>query len=327
MSIVTLGELLIDMFPAEDGVQLASVSAFRPTPGGAPANVAVAVKRLGVPSAFIGKVGDDAFGHHLASVLKNEGVTTQGLAFDKTARTTMAFIAKPDVHQAEFMFYRNPGADTLLSPDDIYADLIRSSRILHIGSLSLTHEPARSATHYAIDIARENNLLVSFDVNFRPPLWESEAAALEAIHRVIPKANLLKVNEDELRLLIGKSVTAFDEATLAPLASELLAAGPSAVIVTLGAAGSFFHTRDTHGVIPSFPVNTVDAVGSGDSFIAGVLTKIHQVGAWPTTLEADVMRTALRYGNAAGALAATKLGVIPALPTTAEVDAFLNQLP
>ncbi|HID86970.1 MAG TPA: carbohydrate kinase, partial [Anaerolineae bacterium] len=154
MDIVCLGELLVDMFPAELGRPLAQVSAFHPKPGGAPANVAVAAARLGAQSAFIGKLGDDAFGHHLADVLRQEGVDVRGVRFDQEARTTMAFIAMPDENTQEFVFYRNPGADTRLHPDDLDRSLLRETRALHFGSLSLTHEPSRSATMEAVEIAR-----------------------------------------------------------------------------------------------------------------------------------------------------------------------------
>lgn len=325
MDIVTLGEYLIDMFPSEIGKTIAEVEAFHPKPGGAPANVAVAAKRLGVDSAFIGKVGDDAFGHHLAAVLENEGISTKGLRFDEEARTTMAFIAKPDPNHAEFVFYRNPGADTRLTPDELDAELIRSAKIFHFGSLSLNHEPSRSATRRAVEIARDAGVMVSFDVNYRPPLWESEEEALEVIHTTLPHVDLLKVNEDEIRLLTGSNASSLGKSLLNELTEELLKLGPSVIIVTLGTDGSFFKTIEDSGSVPGFTVETVDAVGSGDSFISGVLSHIAQADAWPNNMFSSVLYAALRYGNAAGALTATQQGVIPALPTAAQVEDFLNQ--
>ncbi len=154
MDIVCLGELLIDMFPAEVGRKLVDVSAFKPKPGGAPANVAVAVARLGYESAFIGKVGDEDFGHYLADVLRQEGVNVEGMRFDETARTTMAFIAMPDVNNYEIVFYRNPGADTRLRADELDHDLLGSASAFHLGSLSLSEEPSLSATMEAVKIAK-----------------------------------------------------------------------------------------------------------------------------------------------------------------------------
>ena len=155
MDIVCLGELLIDMFPAELGRSLIEVSAWQPKPGGAPANVAVAAQRLGAQSAFIGKVGDDAFGHYLASVLKQEGVDVRGMRYDSEARTAMAFVAKPDENSYDILFYRNPGADMRLQADELDRELLRNARALHFGSISLIQEPSRSATLEALRIARQ----------------------------------------------------------------------------------------------------------------------------------------------------------------------------
>ena len=155
MDIVCLGEVLVDMFPAELGRRLVEVSAFRPKPGGAPANVAVAAVRLGARSAFIGKVGDEAFGHHLADVLRQEGVEVRGMRFDAEARTGMAFIAMPDENTSEFVFYRNPGADMRLRADELDRELLQATRAFHFGSLSLGQEPSRSATLEAVKIARQ----------------------------------------------------------------------------------------------------------------------------------------------------------------------------
>lgn len=324
MDIVTLGEFLIDMFPAEDGRRLTDVSAFHPKPGGAPANVAVAAKRLGVETAFIGKVGDDAFGHHLAEVLKAEAISLQGLRFDDEARTTMAFIAKPDEHHAEFVFYRNPGADTRLKPEDLDAELIQSATILHFGSLSLSHEPSRSATVKAVEIAKEAGVMISFDFNFRPPLWPSKAEALDAISTVLPHVDLIKLNEDEIQLVSGYQTETFEPEELEQLTTRVLERGPSACVVTLGPQGSYYRLTDQSRFIAGFPVKTIDAVGSGDSFIAGVLTQIVKSGGWPGNLTGEVFDQALRYGNAAGAITATQMGVIPALPTSEQVDHFIQ---
>jgi len=203
MDIVCLGEILMDMFPAEIGRSMVDVSAFLPKPGGAPANVAVAASRLGAKSAFIGKVGDDIFGHYLEKILFGEGVVTQGMRYDQQARTTMVFIAIPDAHSAEYMFYRNPGADMLLVPGDLDRQLLQETNSFHFGSLSLIDEPSRSATLEAIKIAADAGALISFDVNYRPTLWKSPEEAIERVMTTIPLVNLLKVNEIELSLLGG----------------------------------------------------------------------------------------------------------------------------
>jgi fructokinase len=207
MDLVCLGELLVDMFPAELGCRLAEVSAFRPKPGGAPANVAVAAARLGFKSAFIGKVGDEAFGHHLASVLAQEGVETRGMRFDREARTGLAFIAQPDENTSEFVFYRNPGADMLLRADELDLELLQATKAYHFGSISLIQEPSQSATLAALRIAREAGALVSFDVNYRPTLWSSPEEARERILETMPLVDLVKVNEVEVTLPAASSLT------------------------------------------------------------------------------------------------------------------------
>jgi fructokinase len=322
MDIVCLGELLVDMFPAEMGRRLEEVSAFRPKPGGAPANVAVAAARLGSRSAFIGKVGDEAFGHHLADVLAQEGVDIRGMRFDATARTTIAFIAMPDENTAEFIFYRNPGADMLLRAEELDRQLLRQARAFHFGSISLIEEPSRSATIEALRQAREGEALISFDVNYRPSLWQRSEDALDEIMAMVPCVDLLKVNEVELALLTGSG-------DLDAASKALLEQGPSLCVVTLGADGSYFQVPAGSGHIPAFRVETVDATGCGDAFVAGLLHQLVNPPSvvmerhWRDQLSPDRVGSILRYANAVGALTALTQGVIPALPTADRVEEFL----
>lgn len=319
MDIVCLGELLIDMFPAEVGRRLVEVSAFYPKPGGAPANVAVAAARLGARSAFIGKVGEDAFGYYLAQVLARENVEIRGIRFEPAARTMLAFIAMPDENTAEFVFYRNPGADMLLRPDELERDLLQTTRVFHFGSISLIHEPSRSATVAAARLAREAGALISFDVNYRPSLWAETPAALDIITGLLPQVDVLKVNETELELLSG-------QADLAAGSQVLLKQGPALCVVTLGASGSFYQTAAAGELVPGFTVRAVDAVGCGDAFTAALLYRLTRPpGAWRERLVPAQLRPLLRYANAVGALTAQKQGVIPALPTAAQVDKFLSR--
>ncbi len=317
MDIVCLGELLIDMFPAEVGRSLVEVSAFRPKPGGAPANVAVAAMRLGAQSAFIGKVGDEAFGRHLADILKQEGVDIRGMRYDKEARTGMAFIAMPDVNTYEILFYRNPGADMRLQADELDRELLQEARAFHFGSLSLIQEPSRSATLEAVKIAREAGALISFDVNYRSDLWSREEAR-DRVMATIPHVNLLKVNEIEVDVLTGcKDPNSASK--------ELLELGPDVCVVTLGPEGSFFRVAEGGEYVPPFRVETVDATGCGDAFIAALLCQLVVGTDWRDQLSVARMRQVLRYANAAGALTSLTQGVIPALPTAAKVDEFLAQ--
>lgn len=323
VDVLSLGELLIDMFPAEVGRRIWEVTAFQPKPGGAPANVAVAVARLGLKAAFMGKVGEDLFGHFLADVLAREGVDVRGVRFDPEVRTTMAVIGMPDEHSAEFVFYRNPGADTRLQPEELDVDVLRRARVLHFGSLSLTDEPARSATWKAIEIARLGHTLVSYDVNYRPTLWKEPAEAIEQAQALLPKVDLVKVNETELNLLTGSE-------NLDTGSRSLVEKGPALCVVTLGEKGSYFRTARGAEFIPAFRVKTVDAIGCGDSFIAALLTRLVKDGAWCNPhkvlgqqISVDRLYQHLRYANAAGALTSLKRGVIPALPNEKEVEEFL----
>jgi fructokinase len=317
MDVVCLGEALIDMFPAEIGHRLVDVPAFLPKPGGAPANVAVAVARLGKKSAFVGKVGNDAFGHHLRNILAQESVDTRGMRLDAQARTTMAFIAMPDEHAAEFVFYRNPGADMLLRADELDLELLQETKAFHFGSISLTAEPSRTATIAALDSAREAGALISFDVNYRPSLWTDPQEAVGLIMEMMPHVNMLKVNETELNFLSGS-----DDLTLG--SSMLLQKGPELVVVTLGANGSYFCVKDGHGRVPPFAVDTVDSVGCGDAFTSGILCCLVSSENWRDQINPEDLQRYLRYANAVGALTAKKKGVIPALPTASEVDMFLT---
>ncbi len=321
MDIICLGELLVDMFPAELGRSLVEVSAFRPKPGGAPANVAVAAVRLGAQSAFIGKVGDEAFGHYLAGVLKAEGVDIRGMRYDPEARTGMAFIAMPDANSYDILFYRNPGADMRLRADELDREMLAGTRAFHFGSISLIQEPSRGATLEALRLARGVGALISFDVNFRPDLW-GRAEARERVLATVPLVDLLKVNEIEVALLTGRSDPEVASA-------ELLERGPALCVVTLGPEGSYFRVAQGAAYVPPYRVDTVDATGCGDAFIAGLLWQLvnpamaGEAGTWREQLTVSRMGEILHYANAVGALTSLTQGVIPALPTAEQVEAFL----
>lgn len=317
MDFVTLGELLIDMFPAETGRRFSKVTAFMPKPGGAPANVAVAGARLGARTAFIGKVGQDFFGESLADTLRRQGVETRGIRFDADARTTLALIAQPSAQLNEYIFYRNPGADQRLRVDELDRELLTTTRALHVGSLALSAEPSRSATFEAVRLAKQNRALISFDVNYRPALWRSAHDARAQSMALLPEVDLLKVNETELELLTNV-------AEVEKGSAMLRARGPKLVIVTLGAAGSYFRAAQASGFVKAFAVNAVDSTGCGDAFVGALLTQVIKFGM--AQLDARIW-DALRFANAAGALTSTRRGAIPALPTLQEVNDFLRQAP
>jgi fructokinase len=230
----------------------------------------------------------------------------------------MVFIAMADVHTAEFVFYRNPGADMLLRPDELDIAALEETSCLHFGSLSLINEPIRGATLRAIEVARAAGALISFDVNYRPALWSSREVAYQRVMETLPLVDLVKVNEGELFLFAGS-----DDLHGAP--RSLLNHGPQLCVVTLGAKGSFFQDEKSAEFVPGFEVETVDATGCGDAFIAGLLFKIVAFGKGLQDLSPAQLKEILIYANAVGALTALTQGVIPALPTAGQVEEFLSQ--
>ncbi|MEN3188683.1 MAG: carbohydrate kinase, partial [Atribacterota bacterium] len=229
--VTCFGEALIDFFPSRLGVPLEEVEAFLPLPGGAPANVAVALSRLEVKSAFMGKVGDDAFGRLLAGVLRRNGVDLQGLRFDQRVRTTCVFIAQPDPQSQEFLFFRHFGADMMFGQEDIDFDLLEKTAVFHFGSLSLTDVPIRETLGEILRFCQKKKVFISFDANYRPSLWESEALARQTIWKVLPLVDLFKVNRRELALLTQKDSI---EEGMIMLLKEV-----RNIVVTMGGEGAF----------------------------------------------------------------------------------------
>ena len=319
--VVCLGELLIDFVSLESGVSLEQAPAFQKAPGGAPANVAVGLAKLGHEVGFIGKVGDESFGHFLANVLQENGVDISGLSFDSETRTMLAFVSLTSEGERDFMFYRHPSADMRLTPEDIPEDLIQKAAIFHYGSISLISEPCRSATCHALDIARESSLLISYDPNLRLGLWESEERAKQEILAGMRSADLVKINDDELEFLTGTR-------KLEDGAKQLLTFGPKLIVITLGGEGSFFYTDTAAGHVPGNAFKAVDTTGAGDGFVAGLLSGLlaysepGEAYVFPGKAE---LEACCRVANAVGALATTKRGAIPALPTRDQVEEFLHR--
>ena len=317
--VVCLGELLIDFVAVEQNLPLAQVPAFRRAPGGAPANVACGVTRLGRTAGFIGKIGDEPFGDFLRRTLEDAGVDTRGLVSTDQARTTLAFVGVHDDGRKEIFFYRNPGADMLLGPEDIDEAYVAGAACFHFGSISLINPGPRAATIRAAEVARGAGRLVSFDPNWRPALWESEARGREAIWRGIALADVVKVSGEEWRIVTGTD-------DLAAGARKILAAGPKLVVVSLGEEGAAFHHAAGSGTVPGFQVRVVECTGAGDGFVASLLVDLLDEieGGTPLArLEAATLERIVRRANAVGAITCTKAGAIPALPTRAEADALM----
>ena len=316
--VVCLGELLIDFVPTVTGTSLIDAPAFKKAPGGAPANVAVGLARLGVPSAFMGKVGDDPFGHFLAQTLAEAGVDTGPLCFTDRARTALAFVSLRADGEREFMFYRHPSADMLFTPDEVDRTALGAAKALHYGSISLIGEPSRSATLHAIATAREAGCLISCDPNLRLALWADREAAGAGLRLAIAEAEVVKISDEELRFLTGSDDPA---AARRQLWHDRLAL----MVVTLGSAGCVYFTPRCEGVVVGFGVAAVDATGAGDGFVAGLLQGL--IAERAIVGDEPRLRELCRFANAVGAITTTERGAIPALPTRERVLAFLERQP
>ncbi|KAK4489108.1 hypothetical protein RD792_004902 [Penstemon davidsonii] len=314
--IVSFGEMLIDFVPTVSGVSLAEAPGFLKAPGGAPANVAIAVARLGGSAAFVGKLGDDEFGVMLAGILKENGVSADGVNFDKVARTALAFVTLRADGEREFMFYRNPSADMLLTPDELNLQLIRSAKVFHYGSISLIMEPCRSAHLKAMEVAKDGGALLSYDPNLRLPLWASAEEAREQIMSIWDKADVIKVSDVELEFLTGSSKID-DESALSLWHHNL-----KLLLVTLGEKGCRYYTKNFRGSVDAYHVKAVDTTGAGDSFVGALLCKIVDDHA---IIEDEArLKEVVEYACACGAITTTKKGAIPALPTHSDVLTLLN---
>ncbi|KAH6816053.1 pfkB-like carbohydrate kinase family protein [Perilla frutescens var. hirtella] len=309
--IVSFGEMLIDFVPTVSGVSLAEAPGFLKAPGGAPANVAIAITRLGGKAAFVGKLGDDEFGHMLAGILKENKVSAEGVNFDKGARTALAFVTLRADGEREFMFYRNPSADMLLKPEELNLNLIKSGKIFHYGSISLIVEPCRSAHMKAMDEAKKAGALLSYDPNLRLPLWPSAEYAKEQILSIWNKADLIKVSDNELEFLTGSSKID-DESAMSLWHPNL-----KLLLVTLGEKGCRYYAKNFKGSVDGFPVKAVDTTGAGDSFVGSLLVKI--VDDLSIIQDEAKLREVLKYACACGAITTTKKGAIPALPNHSDV--------
>ncbi len=303
---VALGELLIDFTPC--GLSPSGSPVLEQNPGGAPANVLAAMAKLNKKSAFIGMVGKDQFGLFLKDVLQNNGIDIRGLKFSQTVHTTLAFVHLTPGGDRSFSFYRNPGADMMLGPGDIDYDLIKEAKVFHFGSISMTGEPSRSATLAALKFAKENGIKISYDPNYRPPLWSSEPQAVSIMKSGLEYADILKVSETELELLTGTADLEKGSAILDEM-------GVPVILVTLGAEGCYYRYPGGAGHIPTFQVQVVDTTGAGDAFLGGILYHLSGLTLGEIhNLSQNEFQKIVTFANAVGALTTTKKGAIPALP-------------
>lgn len=311
---VALGELLIDFTPA--GLSPAGNPCFERNAGGAPVNVLAALSRLGRQTAFIGKVGDDPFGQYLREALVAENIADSGLVETKEAHTTMAFVHLDAGGERSFHFCRHPGADAELSFDEVNRELLSSTRIFHFGSISMTAEPAYSATVQAVRLAKSHGAIITYDPNWRPALWRDDAHSRAAMEEGLRLADIVKVSEEELLFLTGSH-------DLADGAEQLLNSYPIALLlVTRGAEGTYYATRTLSGSMGSYPVTAVDTTAAGDGFMGAFMYRLLNLGKPVTEWERRELEEAVAFANAAGAIAATRKGAIASLAGLDEIAAL-----
>ena len=314
--LVTIGEILIDLTYSgrQNGVPV-----YVANPGGAPANVAVAAARLGADSAFIGKVGNDYYGVFLRETLTENKVDVSGMLTDASAPTTLAVVSLTDAGERSFSFYRRNCADTLLSPEEISDELLGNTRFLHFGSVSLTDDPARSATLFAAKRAKELGATVTYDPNYRANLWNSEKEAVERMKSVLGFVDILKISDEELPLLTG---TDDPEAGTCQLFDEY---GISLILLTLGADGAYYRRGGETGKAEGFKVKVADTNGAGDTFFGAFLSRMAALGVYkPDDLTSEQLFDSVRTANLAASLTTSRHGAIPAMPDLKELEDKLD---
>ena len=313
--VVALGELLIDF--TENGVSAQGNPMLEANPGGAPCNVLAMLNKLGKKTAFIGKVGDDNFGHMLAKTVEESGTDVTNLLFDKKVGTTLAFVHTKEDGDREFSFYRNPGADMMLKKEEVMEDVIRGGKIFHFGTLSSAHPGVREATRHALEVAKDAGLLISFDPNLREPLWDSLEDARAEITYGLSKCDILKISDNEMEFMTGtddytKGVEILREKYDIPL-----------IFVTLGKEGSRAYYKDLIvEVAPFLQEHTIETTGAGDTFEACALNYVLEHGLDGLT-EAD-LKALLTFANAGASLITTKKGALRVMPEKEEVCGLIK---
>lgn len=315
-TVFTIGEALIDFIPNEKGITLKEVTGFEKAPGGAPANVAAAVSRLGGRSAFIGKVGEDAFGEFLIDVLKEANVYTNYMKTTREANTALAFVSLTRDGNREFSFYRNPSADMLLNEAEIEENWFNEGDILHFCSVDLIEAPVKYAHIKAIDSIIKRGGIVSFDPNVRLPLWDSAENCRKTILEFIPKAHIVKISDEELQFITGIDD---DREAIA----SLFVGNVKAVIYTRGSKGAMLFSENFIAEVGGTKIEAVDTTGAGDAFIGAVLYKLAQKDIRPDKISKLEAEEVLYFANTVAAMACMKKGAISALPGIEEVKKIL----
>ena len=307
--VIALGELLIDF--TMNGQSEQGNNMFEACPGGAPCNVLALLNKMGKKTAFIGKVGKDQFGALLRDTITEAGIDASNLMVDETVNTTLAFVHTFPDGDREFSFYRNPGADMMLTADEVNPEVVKDTKVFHFGTLSMTHEGVREATKKAVETAKANGCLVSFDPNLRPPLWSSLDLAKEQMEYGFGKCDILKISDNEIQFVSGKEdydegIAYLQETYNIPL-----------ILLTMGKDGSRAYYKGMRVERPGFSVKAIETTGAGDTFCGSSLNYL--VDHDFENLTEEQLGEMLTFANAAAALVTTKKGAIKAMPVKEEV--------
>ncbi|MDO4489691.1 MAG: carbohydrate kinase [Lachnospiraceae bacterium] len=313
--VTALGELLIDL--TQNGMSPQGNPMLEANPGGAPCNVLALLTKLGHNTAFIGKVGKDGFGDQLEDALKEVGIATEGLGRDDQVHTTLAVVHTFADGDRDFSFYRNPGADMMLTKEEVKMDLIRDSKIFHFGTLSMTDEPVRSATYAAIEEAEKNGVLRSFDPNLRPPLWKTLEDAKVQVLYGMAHCDILKISDNEIQWLTG--LEDFDEGI-----NWIKERFPQIrlILLSMGKDGSRAYSGETMAEAGGFTVDTIETTGAGDTFFGGVLHYVleHELRSYTE----EELKEMLTFANAGAAIVTTKKGALRVMPSQQEIQALID---
>ena len=307
--VIALGELLIDF--TMNGQSEQGNNMFEACPGGAPCNVLALLNKMGKKTAFIGKVGKDQFGALLRDTITEAGIDASNLMVDENVNTTLAFVHTFPDGDREFSFYRNPGADMMLTADEVNPEVVKDTKVFHFGTLSMTHEGVREATKKAVETAKANGCLVSFDPNLRPPLWSSLDLAKEQMEYGFEKCDILKISDNEIQFVSGKEdydegIAYLQETYNIPL-----------ILLTMGKDGSRAYYKGMRVESPGVSVKAIETTGAGDTFCGSSLNYL--VDHDFEKLTEEQLGEMLTFANAAAALVTTKKGAIKAMPVKEEV--------
>ncbi|MEH7304571.1 carbohydrate kinase family protein [Neobacillus drentensis] len=320
--IISFGEALIDFIPTENGLGLTKVETFKRNPGGAPANVAVAVAKLGGNSYFAGKLGDDSFGHFLSGCLQDYKVDTEYLLFTKEAKTALAFVSLNESGERDFEFYGSPSADMIFSSEEVDESWFTGNEIFHFCSNSLSYHVSRKATEKGIELAKQKGALISFDPNIRFPFWTSNEDIRSTILPLLPFVDILKISEEELSFL-------FEENNETKSVEKLLNLGISFIVVTKGSLGCSYYTSSISNDISAPEVKTIDTTGAGDAFVGGLLYQLSLLGIQKDNIhefisDRKTLDYILQFSNVCGAITTTARGAMTALPSVESINEFLQ---